>query len=509
MASRSGVGLIRAVWLWLLLAVATIAAAWFVIGPARRAESARMLDEIEWVVVRRGDLDTTLLAGGDLEPIEHTTVACQVEDVADSDGTMILSLISNGAVVKKGDELCRLESSALEEAARQQEIAVNQARALCLQARLVRETAGIALRQYQEGLVVQLRKEFDGRIALGRSDTQRQANRVAWTEGMVAKGYLAQSQLLTERHALEQARHELRKAEGEFRLFQRFQAPKEIQALKSQRLTAEINYRVEADRKKAAEDRLTHLRKQVENCTIRAPHAGVVLHAYEDRPWALPFQPGDRVYQDQVMFRISDLTRMEVMVSIAESMGPRVRVGMKANVCIAAREDRVFTGRVTAIDQLPSVNWKMDDDNVKRFVARVRLDETPPGTMMFMSAAVEFDTGHVADSLVIPVEAVSVADRRETCFVVAAHGLERRAIKTRRATTGLLEVTGGLLEGERVVLRPMEVRGIPVVDRTRDSADESFWVRTAPSYPPESTAQSDARPPRFGGPGGGQGTQGF
>ncbi len=118
-------------------------------------------------------------------------MSCQVEDITDSDGTMILSLIDNGTIVKKGDELCRLDSSQFEELARQQEIAVSQARALCLGAQLEFETAGIALREYQEGLVTQLTKEFEGRIALGRSDTRRQADRLAWAEDMVVKGYLS------------------------------------------------------------------------------------------------------------------------------------------------------------------------------------------------------------------------------------------------------------------------------------------------------------------------------
>ena len=82
--------------------------------------------------MRRDDVDTTLLAGGDLQPSKQKTVTCQVEDVTDSDGTMILSVIKNGTTVKKGDELCRLDSSPLEELAREEEILVNQARALCL-----------------------------------------------------------------------------------------------------------------------------------------------------------------------------------------------------------------------------------------------------------------------------------------------------------------------------------------------------------------------------------------
>jgi HlyD family secretion protein len=397
---------------------------------------------------------------------------------------MVLSTISTGAQVEKGDVLCKLDSSAFEELERQQAIAVNQARAAHQKAKLMLETARIALREYQEGLVTQLTKEFNGRIALGRSDTQRQVNRVSWTEAMVAKGYLAESQLVSERQALGRAQHELRKAVGEFDVFRRFTAPKEIQTLLNQSKIAEITYRVEVDRLKSEEGQLAFLRKNIENCTIRAPKAGVVLHARYDAPWAPPLQPGDRVYQDQGLFRISDLTKAEVMICLAESMRTRIHLGTKASVRVASMAGRVFPGRVAEINQLPSENWRMADPRVMDFVVRVRFDKTPPGVRMFMTAVVEFDTGTISDALVIPVEAVSVVDHRQSCYVIGLSGLERRAIMTRRGTTNRVAVTAGLSEGEHVVLRPRDVHGIPVVDHTQFPISEQAIEQTASTDPP-------------------------
>ncbi len=153
MASRVRKVSRRPIWLWLAPAMAMMTAAVASLAWWRDAPSSA--DGLDWVVVRRDDLETTLVAGGDLAATRQVTVACQVEDIAESEGTMILTMIDNGSVVKKGDVLCRLDSSQFEEMARQQEIQVNQARALSLQARLVLETARMALREYQEGLVNQ------------------------------------------------------------------------------------------------------------------------------------------------------------------------------------------------------------------------------------------------------------------------------------------------------------------------------------------------------------------
>ncbi len=276
----------RSAWLGSSLALALIAGAWSATGHAWWGERPSPIDDVEWVMVRRVDLGTKLVAGGDLRAVKQATVACQVEDLDDTNGTIILSIVPNGTLVKKGDELCRLDSSAYEELARYQEILVNQERALKDQARLILETAQLTLREYQEGKVDQFTKEFEGRIAMGRADLQHQTDRMAWTEGMVAKGYLSRGQLLTDKQAFAQAEHILGNMEREYDGFRRYQVPKEVRALQVEIEIAANNDHLEAKRLKAEEDRLAHLRKQIANCIIRAPQAGVVVHANNNRWWA-------------------------------------------------------------------------------------------------------------------------------------------------------------------------------------------------------------------------------
>jgi HlyD family secretion protein len=419
-------------------------------GAHRALRSTRPVDSIEWALVRRVEMDTEIVVGGDLKAAKETTVTCQVEDITDSDGAVIVSMIDNGTPVKAGDELCRLDSSQLEELARLEEITVIQARSTHVQARLALEVARIALHEYQDGLVTKLTKDFEVRIALARSDAERQADRVLWTEDMAAKGYCSKGQLVTERQALDKARHELRRAEGEFRVFQRLQVPKELLTLRGQIETAENNHQLEAARLRAQEDRLAYIRKQIENCCVRAPHDGIAVHAR--RSWRSdPLAPGVRVYQSQELFKLPDPARMDVEVSVHETVGSQVREGMRAGVRIASIANRIIAGRVVSIIPMPIQNEKEWDENLRHYLARVRLDETPSGILQTMSAVVEIDTGLVPDALVIPIGAMSVFDGCQSCYVIVPGGVERRTITTGRSTIDLLEVTGGLHEGERVV----------------------------------------------------------
>ena len=82
------------------------------------------------VLVQRMNLDTAIVAGGDLVPMKQAAINCEVEDLdagpdgGGTAGTMILSIVPNGAIVKKGDDVCLLDSSRLIEMTRLQRIEV-------------------------------------------------------------------------------------------------------------------------------------------------------------------------------------------------------------------------------------------------------------------------------------------------------------------------------------------------------------------------------------------------
>jgi HlyD family secretion protein len=424
-------------------------------GSARPAP-AGMVDSI---VVRRMDLDTTLLAGGDLMPVKQTAVACEVEDLdrgpdgGGDAGTLILDIVPNGATVKKGDVLCVLDSSGFAERLRQEQIEFETARAENRQAELTLETAEVALREYREGLVLQRTREFESRMALLNSEFERQREYVAWADHMLEKGYFARAPVLGARQALDRIAHDRSVAGRESRVFRLFTAPKEIRQLESQIEGARASLGFQSMRLKAHEERLADLRKQAEKYTIRAPHDGMVVYvpAFEWR--GRPLQPGTEVFQYEDLVFLPDLSRMEVEVAIHESVGGRVRVGMTADIRIIALPGRRFSGKVVSMEMLPRINYKGWEMKM-HFFARIRLDQTPPGLLPFMSAEVRFDTGRVEDALVIPAEAMVVVDGQRCCYVVGPDGPERRAITIRHATPESLEVIDGLEEGEQVVLHP-------------------------------------------------------
>ena len=201
-------------------------------------------------------------------------------------------------------------------------------------------------------------------------------------------------------------------------------------------------------------DRLALLEKQVENCTIRAPHDGFVIYANNSRPRDL-HRAGMPVRQRQQLFYLPDLNDMEVVAMLHESIVDQVDPAMRAKVQVEGIGNRRIEGHVTSIAPLSTFNWRSD---VKYFEGIVKLENVPGGLRPGMTAEVEIAMPRLENVLAVPSEAVLVENGHDVCFVVHEDGLERREVKLGQVTRDLAEVTQGLEEGEQVVLNPSQRR---------------------------------------------------
>jgi HlyD family secretion protein len=140
---------------------------------------------------------------------------------------------------------------------------------------------------------------------------------------------------------------------------------------------------------------------------------------------------------------------------------------MRARVRVEALEGRELEGHVTEVSALPTQVWYND---VRFFIATVKLDTIPKGLLPGMTAEVEIVTAQRPDALVIPAEALASEDGRDVCYVALDDHLERRELKIGQSTRLLHEVTEGLDEGEEVVLDPTHIgTSVEVVNAPEES----------------------------------------
>ena len=425
-------------------------------------------DALDRAVVRRMPMEDVVLVGGEVEGAKQTSIDCELENIGgisgiDATGTgglTITMIVPNGARVKKGDVLCRFDSSGFEASARDQEIDLEQARAELRQGELDLHSSEVGLNAFRDGEAVALTAESRGKIALSRADLQRARERLDWTRRMRGIGYVPAGQVADEEGTVLTQANALAVAESALRAHLRFTVPKTLR---------ELEGKIEANREKLAfaqlqlknsEGRLVHLREQVGKCTIRAPHDGMAVHAdivYGDE-WAL--REGSTVYQGQPLFYLPELNRLVAEISLHETIAHRVKPGMTAEVRMIAFPGETLTGKVAFIAQLPEMNWRVGRD-LRHFPAQIAIDRPPPRVLPSMSAEVRIRTGKMTTPLVVPAEAVAVEPGGEFCYVDGPAGAERRAVVVERGTPTLLKVVSGLAEGEVVLLRPSRLRDTP------------------------------------------------
>jgi HlyD family secretion protein len=416
--------------------------------------------------VRRVSFDVCLTASGVSQSSQQTTVKCQLENLqirkrggAFSVGgaSTILEIIPNGSMVKKGDVLCTLDASEYEDVADAQELRVLQHQAEAIQTDLALQSAEIALKEYSEGLLPQDLVGMRVRMALAASEMQSASDRLAWSKRMAEKGYASQAQVANERQVLLSASLRSTQAQMEFDTYRKFNTAKTLTSLRADIEKARkwaIHEAGDFDKSKV---QLAYYRKLIDRCTIRAPHDGFVIYAsgpFAEEIERLMIEAGASVRQGQELFYFPDLTKMEVVAMLNETVADRVRPGMRARVrfeLFGGGKD--LEGHVESVDDLPRRTY----NDVPYYPCRVALEAIPAGLLPGMSAEVEFQVARCHDVLAVDREAVRVDHDRHVCYVIGRSGLECREVTLGGSTPDSIEVTDGLIEGESVVLNPKRV----------------------------------------------------
>lgn len=414
--------------------------------------------------VLRKDLFVSIKAGGHIESSKRTLIECELENLtlvssrgramSANGASTIISIVPDGSHVEAGDVLCELDSATYLELVRQQEIRVEEERALTEAADLTLHNAEVALKEFKDGTVAQTLQQYSGQIALSKADLESQMDRLRWTSRMVELGYMPQVRQVNEQQGVDRIELTLGLTEMGLEKFSKFGVPRTTRTLEASIEGARSRQAYQKMSLARHGERLDLYRKQVERCTVRAPHGGVVVYANEN-DGDTRIEIGATVRQKQDLFYLPDLGHMEVKTQIPETVVKNIRDGMPARIRVEALPNLPIEGHVVSVSSLPQSqrSWRASAD-VKNYLGSVQLDVVPQGIRPGLSAEVEILTDRKLGALVVPPDAVSYEDGHEYCIVSGPDGPERRVIDVGAVTADALEVLAGLNEGEEVFLEP-------------------------------------------------------
>ena len=202
----------------------------------------------------------------------------------------------------------------------------------------------------------------------------------------------------------------------------------------------------------AAVASLAYATTQVSYTRIVAPIAGVVA--------SVSTQEGETVaasFAAPTFLTLLDPSRLEVWSYVDETDIGRIRTGQNATFTVDTYGDHAFAGRVTAVYPKAEIR-----DNVVNYVSVVTF--TPPRDRVLrpeMTTTVRIALDARTGVLTVPIRAVRWEGGRP--FVLsprqgaanrgnAASAVERRWVTTGNRDDGYVEITGGLREGDQVLV---------------------------------------------------------
>ncbi len=409
--------------------------------------------------VARGQFLHEITNRGNVESANNVEIRCEVE-AKGTPGTTILQIVPEGTAAQPGDVLVRLDSSAFEKELTNQQILCANSQADVIQAENVYETAKIAKREYLEG-----QYELD-KLTILNAKTEaeeylrRAVEYLKYSERLAAKGYVTALQLEADRFALEKAKNELDSAETELKVLEEFTKEKQSIQLEADIKTAEANLKA----KQASHDldiqERTRIEDQIKKCVIRSPEAGQVVYANVSNRRGgreIIIDEGELVRERQVIIRLPDSKRMQVVADINEAKITMVKPGMPVTIRLDAFPELELKGTVEKVNEFPEpTSWH--SVGVKEYRTIIRIDGSPPGLRPGLSAEVRIHAEHIPDALQVPVQAIF--EHGAKYYYVTFNRGKHQAHEVRIGSTNdkFIVIPGGLEQGQQVVLNAAAYR---------------------------------------------------
>jgi HlyD family secretion protein len=501
-------------------------------------------------IVKRGPLTISILESGTISPREQITLRNEVEG-----RTSIVSLVPEGARVKKGDLLVELDASSLRDAIIDQDIQVqraeaayigaqenlavteNQAKSDIDKAELTLKFARQDLNQYLEGIYPKDVNEMRAKIRLAEEDLKRAEDVNDWSKRLYTEKYLSETEYLADKLAVQRRRLERDVAISDLDLLTNFTYHRQIEQLTSDVSQAEMALertkrkasadviQAKADLKakeleyKRQQDKLKKIQDQLEKTRITAPQDGMVVYAttsgrrspFDRRE---PMDIGVEVTERQDLINLPTAASVKAQVDIHETSLEKVRVGLPAIITVDAIQGKKFLGRVGQIAPLPDARSMWMNPDLKIYPTDIYLEDNDSALRTGMSCKAEIVVAQYEDAVYVPVQTVLRVGGQPTVYVVKGKSYEERKVEIGLDNNRMIRIIGGLGEGEVVLLTPpLKAGAIEGVSAATDSeasgsTDASDAIKrriderleeangAQTGMPADSTAeQQDARPP--------------
>jgi HlyD family secretion protein len=507
--------------LWFALAAVLVVVLALVV--ARRFSAPKLDTNVQWVEVHRADFRIVCLEEGELHPVQVTTLAPQTNG-------MIGSIVPDGSHVKKGEKVYSLDTRNYDDKLKQfqDEFATAelnlrqqiQVRDLTLKQSATdlastRELA--AVQKLNEEVVLQHpwdneKENATNIIAEAQSKLDVATHDIDNSKFLYEHGVTSKTDLDAKTLAFQTADVEFKRSQIRAGVITTGALPNDRKRAALQRENAELTLKIaELDLKDqessfnlsvitaehavaAAKNKLERCQLDLEHCTVRAPHDGVVVYRIIDDNTKKKAEVGDRVNPWRAPVDLPSYDKMIVRTQVPESFVRRLTArsmpassgdsshpGSTAFVRIKTLPNTVYDAELVWIDGWArDRNQKLSDADIKAqglagvrvFDVKVELKQSDPDQLRDgFQATVEFPSEVLKDVIAVPLRAIVRRDGGPGVLVLSGQQTEWRKVELGEISAGKVVIAAGLSDGDKVVVpEAMEPSKItPLLPKATDS----------------------------------------
>ncbi len=493
------------------------------LGSSENAE-----DELPTAKVRKGPLTISITEAGTITARDQVIIQNKVEGQ-----TTIVSLVPEGEHVEKGDLLIELDSSQLLDNQVEQKIKVQNAEAAFIRARenlavaknqaksdtqkaeLDLKLAQMDLKKYLEGEYPNQLKEAESKITLAKEELERATEEAAWSERLYTEKYISQTELESDKLALNRADLDFQLAEASLDLLKEFTYNRTLAELQSDVEQAELALervqrkakadvvQAEADLKaKEAEfeqqkNKLAKIDEQLGYTKLYAPVAGMVVYATSAQGgWrgnAEPLDTGQSVRERQELVYLPTANAMMVEVKVHESNLEKVKPDLPVRIKVDAMRGKVFEGRVKKIAPLPDAQSVWLNPDLKVYNTQIEITGPPDGLRTGMTCEAEIVIKQIPSAMYIPIQSVVRVGGKPVVYLQQGGSLVRKEVEVGMDNNRMIQILSGLDENDEVVLAP------PITSATIEEEEHSELMQQSSADESKPAGQSTERRQRSEG----------
>lgn len=519
---RPGRAVLRLVIALAVIAALSVAA----IAYFNRSDSGKG-EESALYTVRSMDFDITLTATGELRASRETVLRSNLETTVP-----IVEIVDEGITVDAGDLLVRLSDDEIRQRLENETLTLETARselvsaenALEIQrsdnesnlraANLRLQLAEIAFEKWEKGEDEEQRKQLALNIEAAERELERLEEKYENSRMLLEANFLSRDQFKQDELALLRAQADLERARLRSDTYHQYEREMKRVELESEirEATAELDRvkrRNESEiasrlasvtnaRRQVAirQARVEKLEEQIAASVIRAPTSGLVVYATSlgRNSWRRENNPlgvGTQISPNEEILVLPNNEEMIAAVNIHESLVGQIQRGQPARVRIDARRGKVVEGVIDGVGVLAQTGgWR--DPNLRQYEVRIRLNlaDLDHDFKPSMRSEGEIIVGRVTNALAVPVEGIFFEDGVAFVYTPRDGRYAPVPVTIGRRSSIFAEVTRGLSEGDRVLLRQPRTNELWIDPTTQRPA-----VARAPQPPADRARPASATDP--------------